>query len=54
VAWDSGGAGEVVGYRRMRNEYAPERPDILDGTRSPVDGALGGRETAATPAGSRA
>ncbi|MFF5292593.1 tyrosine-type recombinase/integrase [Paractinoplanes globisporus] len=36
------------------NEYVHEWPDVLDRTRSLVDGALGGRETAATPAGSRA
>jgi integrase len=36
------------------NTYVHEWPDVLDRTRSLVDDALGGRETAATPAGSRA
>jgi hypothetical protein len=36
------------------NTYVHEWPDVLDRTRSLVDNALGGRETAATPAGSRA
>ncbi|WP_433302411.1 site-specific integrase [Actinoplanes sp. CA-030573] len=36
------------------NEYVHEWPDALDRTRSLVDGALGGRETAVTSAGSRA
>ncbi|MEV4275862.1 tyrosine-type recombinase/integrase [Actinoplanes xinjiangensis] len=36
------------------NEYVHEWPDVLDRTRSLVDGALGGRETAATSAASRA
>jgi integrase len=35
------------------NEYVHEWPDVLDRTRSLVDGALGTNETAATPAGSR-
>ena len=35
------------------NEYVHEWPDVLDRTRSHVDGALGAVETAATPAGSR-
>jgi hypothetical protein len=35
------------------NEYVHEWPDVLDRTRSLVDGALGTRETAATSAGSR-
>jgi hypothetical protein len=36
------------------NTYVHEWPDVLDRTRSLVDAALGQRETAATPAGSRA
>jgi integrase len=36
------------------NEYVHEWPDALDRTRSLVDGALGKRETAATPAQGRA
>ncbi|WP_306213115.1 tyrosine-type recombinase/integrase [Actinoplanes sp. RD1] len=36
------------------NEYVLEWPDVLDRTRSLVDGALGIRETAAMSAGSRA
>jgi hypothetical protein len=36
------------------NEYVHEWPDVLDRTRALVDGALGKRGTAATPAGSRA
>ena len=35
------------------NEYVHEWPDVLDRTRSLVDGALGTRETAATSAASR-
>jgi hypothetical protein len=36
------------------NEYVHEWPDVLDRTRSLVDGALGKPEAAATSAGSRA
>lgn len=36
------------------NEYVHEWPDVLDRTRALVDGALGGREAAATWAGSPA
>ena len=35
------------------NEYVHEWPDVLDRTRSLVDGALGTYETAATSTGSR-
>jgi hypothetical protein len=35
------------------NEYVHEWPDVLDRTRSLVDGALGAYETAAPSAGSR-
>jgi integrase len=36
------------------NTYVHEWPDVLDRTRSLVDAALGGCETAATPGRSRA
>jgi hypothetical protein len=36
------------------NEYVHDWPDVLDRTRALVNGALGTRETAAVPAGSRA
>jgi hypothetical protein len=52
-----GGAAGALGHSTPTitlNEYVHEWPDALDRTRSLVDSALGGPETAATPAVSQA